>query len=701
MICPEIDYGEGTQLIAESRGNTFRKAIFPMAVFNKKTNGLYDTGADVSCIQKTFLEDNFPDMQLDPLVVQLKCANGSSLKPVGMAKVLLQIGGKTFPFSFTVCAKLQRNIIVGIDLTSFYRIGFDYTRLGTPFLHYRNSTLVIQEVKNGLSDLMVAQIDCQENVTNNVALSPDSKFSSQDLNAINPFTHPSMLSESHDTSAIKFIPLIRLTTKEKVVIPPNTVSMIAVNSHASRDIPTKWHDKSLLFEVVKSPMLQIEYPDLMVRQFCCRNIIEMCGRQSYTKIPVATWVLNNSKSKVIIPPRVTIAFTQQSGFEIPDKTHLTRAFEKWPELNPRQKIERTLPPIPEDWESRQKKGYDHVIHCQQVDNLQLKPPILQINQIDEDTENSSEPVQDVRKLFNPPDTAMVMGHNFYSKPKPFPVKEVKIPSGIKKKFDNLMVEYDDIISKSPSDVGDCPYFEMTIDTDPDALPCASKPYPLALQHKEFVKAEIQGLLDAGIISKSFSQYGSPIHVVHRKHKEGAELRDTKRLVVDFRQLNKQLIKVDSKDCNQHGTLSMFPGPKIETLWHQLRGHSIFSSVDLRSGFHSIRIRQSDRHKTAFVTDFGKFQFNRCCFGIASSPDFLKALMHSIFGDLLHFCLVYMDDLLIYSDSPEEHLEHLKIIFEKFRRNNLKIKLSKCAFWRSEIEFLGHTVSPSGIKATEG
>ena len=175
MIYPEIDYGEGTQLVAESTGNTFRKAVFPMTVFNKKTIGLYDTGADVSCIQKSFVEDNFPNIQLDPLIVQLKCANGSSLKPVGMAKVLLHIGGKTFPFSFTVCAKLQRNIIVGIDLTSFYRIGFDYTTLGTPFLRHRNSTLVIQRLEKEPSNLMVAQIECEQNVTNNVALSPDGR----------------------------------------------------------------------------------------------------------------------------------------------------------------------------------------------------------------------------------------------------------------------------------------------------------------------------------------------------------------------------------------------------------------------------------------------------------------------------------------------------------------------------------------------
>ena len=192
------------------------------------------------------------------------------------------------------------------------------------------------------------------------------EFSSQDLNVINPFTPTSMLSESHDTSAIKFIPLIRLTTKEKVVMQPNTVSIIAVNSHAPRDIPTKWHDKSLLFEVVKSPMLQIEYPDLMVRQFCCRNIIEMCGRQAYTKIPVATWIFNNSKGKVIIPPRVTIAFMQQSSFEIPDRNILSRDLEKWPELKLQQKATSTLPTILEDGKCHERKSYDHATQSQQV-----------------------------------------------------------------------------------------------------------------------------------------------------------------------------------------------------------------------------------------------------------------------------------------------------------------------------------------------
>ena len=377
---------------------------------------------------------------------------------------------------------------MGIDLTSFYRIGFDYTSTGTPFLHHKNFTLVIQNTNIGMPNLMVAQIECEENVTNNVALSPDGKFGSQGPNVINPFTPLSMLSESHDTSVTEFIPLIRLTTKEKVVIQPKTVSIIAVNSHTPRDIPTNWCDKSLLFEVVKSPMLQIEYPDILVRQFCCRNIIEMCGGRAYTKSPVVTWVLNNSGSKVVIPPKVTIAFMQQSSFEVPERNYLSRE-DKWPNLD-QQKVTKTLPTILEDREFPQIKSYEHEIYRQLDDNTQPKLPTLQINQIDEDTHDSSEPVQDVRKLFNPPDTAMVMGHNFYPKPKPFKVKEVKVSESIKRKFDKLMAEYEDIISKSPSDVGDCPYFEMTIDTDPNALQCASKPYPLALQHKEFVKAEI-------------------------------------------------------------------------------------------------------------------------------------------------------------------------------------------------------------------
>ena len=124
------------------------------------------------------------------------------------------------------------------------------------------------------------------------------------------------------------------------------------------------------------------------------------------------------------------------------------------------------------------------------------------------------------------------------------------------------------------------------------------------------------------------------------------------------------------------------------------------SVDLRSSYHHILIRPEDCHKTAFVCDFGKFEFTRASFGIAMSPDFLKDLMNKLFFGFGSFCVMYMDDLLIFSDSPAQHLDHLEQIFQKFRESKLKVKLSKSDFFKEELEFLGHKIGIHGISPAD-
>ena len=126
-------------------------------------------------------------------------------------------------------------------------------------------------------------------------------------------------------------------------------------------------------------------------------------------------------------------------------------------------------------------------------------------------------------------------------------------------------------------------------------------------------------------------------------------------------------------------------------------NTTLSNIDLRSGYHHIPIAKEDCHKSTFVREYGKFEFKRASFGISTCSDYLKSLMNKLFFDCDSFCIVYMDNLLVFSESEEEHLKHLEIIFEKFRNADLKLKLSKCQFWKKEIEYLGHLVSQEGIK----
>ena len=296
----------------------------------------------------------------------------------------------------------------------------------------------------------------------------------------------------------------------------------------------------------------------------------------------------------------------------------------------------------------------------------------------------------------PEDSALMMNKKFYPKP-PVTLEDAKTSKQAELKFEQLLKKYDDIISKHSSDIGKTPLETMTIDVKPGSKPAASKPYNTALKHQEFLKQELKALLESGVIERSMFPYAAPIIVVNRKCKPVAPLKEQKRLVIDYQKLNQQLITAESAQSKSKGLLALIPTPKIEHIWYKLRKAKYLSTIDLRSGYHHIPIAKEDCHKSAFVCEYGKFEFKRASFGISTCPDYLKSLMNKLFFDCDSFCIVYMDDLLVFSESEEEHLKHLEIIFEKFRNADLKLKLSKCQFWKKEIEYLGHLVSQEGIK----
>ena len=314
----------------------------------------------------------------------------------------------------------------------------------------------------------------------------------------------------------------------------------------------------------------------------------------------------------------------------------------------------------------------------------------QVNEIKEEN------VKAVTVPIVPENSALITNEKFYPKPQ-VPLENAETSTETKQKFEQLLKRYDDIISKHSSDIGRTPLETMTIDVKPGSKPAASKPYNTALKNQEFLKQELKALLDSGVIERSMSPYTAPIIVVNRKCKLGAPLKEQKRLVIDYRKLNQQLITAESAQNKSKGLLALIPTPKIEHIWYKLRKAKYLSAIDLRSGYHHIPIAEKDCHKSAFLCEYRKFEFKRASFGISTCPDYLKSLMNKLFFDCDSFCIVYMDDLLVFSESEEEHLKHLEIIFGKFRNADLKLKLSKCQFWKKEIEYLGHLVSQEGIK----
>ncbi|KAL0554317.1 hypothetical protein IC582_008236 [Cucumis melo] len=158
-----------------------------------------------------------------------------------------------------------------------------------------------------------------------------------------------------------------------------------------------------------------------------------------------------------------------------------------------------------------------------------------------------------------------------------------------------------------------------------------------------------------------------------------------RLCIDYRELN----KVTIKNC--------YPLPRIDDLFDQLQGATVFSKIDLRSGYHQLRIRDSDIPKTTFRSRYGHYEFIVMSFGLTNAPAVFLDLMNRVFKDFLDsFVIVFIDDILIYSKTEAEHEEHFHQILETLRANRLYAKFSKCEFWLKKVSFLGHVVSSEGV-----
>ena len=144
-------------------------------------------------------------------------------------------------------------------------------------------------------------------------------------------------------------------------------------------------------------------------------------------------------------------------------------------------------------------------------------------------------------------------------------------------------------------------------------------------------------------------------------------------------------------------MTLHPLPNIDQLYAQLRGAKVFTTLNLRSGYYHIELDKDSQAKTAFVTPFGKYEFNMVPFGLAQAPAYFQALINKVLKGLHKFAVTYLDDIIIFSKNEEEHLEHLRIIFQRLKEAGLKPKRSKCDFMRTQIQYLGHLISSNGIQ----
>ncbi|GKB63462.1 putative reverse transcriptase domain-containing protein [Tanacetum coccineum] len=256
---------------------------------------------------------------------------------------------------------------------------------------------------------------------------------------------------------------------------------------------------------------------------------------------------------------------------------------------------------------------------------------------------------------------------------------------MEKKSDNKRLEDIPVVKEFPEvfpeDLPGLPpvrQVEFQIDLIPGVAPVARAPYRLAPSKMQELSNQLQELADRGFIRPSTSPWGALVLFV--KKKDGSF-----RMCIDYWELNKLTVK------------NRYLLPRFDDLFYQLQGSSVYSKIDLRSGYHQLRVRDEDIPKTAFRTRYEHYEFQVMPFGLTNAPAVFMDLMNRMCKPYLDkFVIVFIDDILIYSRNKEEHGDHLRIILELLKKEKLYAKFSKCDFWISIVQFLGHVIDSQGI-----
>ncbi|CAI7893870.1 unnamed protein product [Closterium sp. NIES-54] len=261
---------------------------------------------------------------------------------------------------------------------------------------------------------------------------------------------------------------------------------------------------------------------------------------------------------------------------------------------------------------------------------------------------------------------------------PHPTQQPR-PTSLPPPIQNLLNGYMDVFPDYlPAELPPERAIDHSIRLIPGSTPPVRPTYRMSTAELLELRRQLDDLLEKGFIRPSTSPYAAP--VLFTRKKEG-----DLRLCIDYRALNAITIK------------NKYPLPRVEELFDMLGEATVFSKLDLRSGYHQIRLAEDDISKTAFRTRYGHFEFRVLPFGLTNAPATFMGLMNDIFRPFLdRFVIVFLDDILIFSKSLEEHAQHLRIVLDTLCHHRLYAKLSKCTFVRSSIGFLGHVISSKGI-----
>jgi transposase InsO family protein len=257
-----------------------------------------------------------------------------------------------------------------------------------------------------------------------------------------------------------------------------------------------------------------------------------------------------------------------------------------------------------------------------------------------------------------------------------------VPEGSRENLKNLLMTNFFLFTENIDELGTAKSVKHAIRTTqlPNVMPMRRTPERLRL----VVKKQIEDMLRNKIIRPSTSPYASPILLVAKKE-EGQM-----RFCVDYRPLNSVTVK------------DRYPIPNIQLIIDSLHGSKFFSTLDLLSGYWQIEIEEKHKYKTAFICEYGLYEFNRMPFGLCNAPGTFQREMNNVLQDALYeFVLVYLDDIIVFSKTEDDHIRHLRTVFDLLAKEGLKLKLSKCDFFKTTIKYLGHIITAKGFHPDVG
>lgn len=333
--------------------------------------------------------------------------------------------------------------------------------------------------------------------------------------------------------------------------------------------------------------------------------------------------------------------------------------------------------------------YDILIGLDSIINFRLcQDHLCRITQasVESASENKSRVNGMPHKVNDQPTTSEIsVNWNEYIPIEKFEIKTKHLDKEKRKIIYELVDKYGSVFAKNQYDVGTVKDYEASIELTEHKF-VAKRPYRCSLDDQKEIESQITELLKHGQIEESCSPFAAPVTLAYKKTGEG-NIKEKNRLCIDFRELNKLLVPESQ------------PFPLIEDIIIRTRNCKWFSALDINSAFWSIPIRKRDRYKTGFVTQHGHWQWTSLPFGLRNSPAIFQRILAGIIrrNNLEHCCCNYIDDILIFSESFEEHIQHLEALMEAIKKEGFRLKFLKCNFAMNSVHYLGHEIEENSVK----